>query len=131
MSTTDFTYLNRIGIHNVRIAADTTARGLSTVHIVVNFYQERPVEDEDEWSMYRMTGKDVETMDDREFWDFLIKVVEKYGLVDISVNKSPEYEIILQILLGMPMEWGEVLEAVVERLEETSDFEVFYPYYGE
>lgn len=81
--------------------------------------------------MYRMTGKDVETMDDREFWDFLIKVVEKYGLFDISVNKFPEYEIILQILLGMPMEWGEVLEAVVERLEETSDFEIFYPYYRE
>ncbi len=77
--------------------------------------------------MNRMTGKDVEAMEDEEFWDFLIQVVEKYGLVGISVNKSPQPELILQILLGMPMEWGEVMEAMVERLEQSNSFEVYYP----
>lgn len=76
--------------------------------------------------MKRMTGKDIQAMDDQEFWDFLIRVIEKYGLVGISVNRFPEPEIILQILLGMPMEWGEVLEAMIDRLEETNQFEIYY-----
>lgn len=77
--------------------------------------------------MDKMTGKDIQTMDEEEFWNFLIQVVEKYGLVDVSVNKSPQPELILQILLGMPMEWGEVMEAMVERLEQSNSFDVYYP----